>query len=242
MADLVTGGAVGAAFGEGFAILHGTVKDVVENIIMFKSILKRLESTLDGIAPQAKKIKEESLALGRPEKETKSLIEKMKKGEKLVLKCSKIKTKRCWSLNDCVKAYSYSKQLKELNDSIEKFCQNTSIVLETSAKLDQNTSIALETTAKVDRVLERFDNSDVKRKFGARTLSCAVPRPQAQDNIFGLGLPLEELKMELKKKEEQVLLLTALGGCGKTTLVQMLCWDDEIKDTLNLFASKNKNK
>ena len=42
MADLASGGVVGAAFGEGFTILHDTVKHVVGQIIMFKSELKRL--------------------------------------------------------------------------------------------------------------------------------------------------------------------------------------------------------
>ena len=235
MADLVTGGVVGAAFGEGFATLHKTVKHVVGQIIMFKSILKRLESTLDGIAPVVQEIRRLSLALDRPEEETKSLIEKMKKGEELVLECSKITIKRCWSLNYCVKAYSYSKQLKELNDAIEKFCQVdlafqiARTVLENSVKLDQNINIATQTLAVVNGIRDQMNdqNLDGRMRFGLRTLS--VPRPR--DDIVGLDLPLKELKMELKKKEEQVLLLTALGGCGKTTLVKMLCWDDEIKGT-----------
>ena len=217
MADLVTGGVVGAAFGEGFATLHKTVKHVVGQIIMFKSILKRLESTLDGIAPVVQEIRRLSLALDRPEEETKSLIEKMKKGEELVLECSKITIKRCWSLNYCVKAYSYSKQLKELNDSIEKFCQVELIL--------QIARTGLENSVKLDEIREQMNNQNLR--FGLLTLSVSRPR----DDIVGLDLPLKELKMELKKKEEQVLLLTALGGCGKTTLVKMLCWDDEIKGT-----------
>ena len=41
----------GAGFGEGFAVLHDTVKDVVSKACMFKPILKHLESTLDRLAP-----------------------------------------------------------------------------------------------------------------------------------------------------------------------------------------------
>ena len=58
MADLALGGVVGAAFGEGFAILRDTVKHVVGQIIMFKSKLKRLESTLDVVAPMVREIEE----------------------------------------------------------------------------------------------------------------------------------------------------------------------------------------
>ena len=72
---LVAGGVVGAAFGEGFAILHETVQHVVGQIIMFKSIFKSLESTLDGVAPVVQEIRRLSLALDHPDKETKRLIE-----------------------------------------------------------------------------------------------------------------------------------------------------------------------
>ena len=227
---LVAGGVVGAAFGEGFTSLHDTVKHVVGQIIMFKSILKSLESTLDGIAPVVQEIKELSRDLDRPEKETKSLIEKMEKGKELVLKCSKIKR---WSWNYYFKAYFYAKKLKKLNSAIEKFCQINLTV--------QNARTVLEALTKVNLVLEEvtMQNSESKKKkFGIRTLSCAVSRPR--DYIVGLELPLKELKQLLSNKEESLLLLTALGGCGKTTLVRMLCWDDEIKGTfltLNMFTS-----
>nr|XP_023875801.1 probable disease resistance protein At5g66900 [Quercus suber] len=232
---LVAGGVVGAAFGEGFTTLHETVKHVVGQIIMFKSILKSLESTLDGIAPVVQEIRELSLDLDRPEKETKSLIEKMEKGKELVLKCSKIKR---WSWNYYFKAYFYAKKLKKLNNAIEKFCQidlpvqNSRTGLETLTKVNQTETTLLETKAKVDLVLEEVtkqnsESESKKKKFANRTLSCAVSRPR--DYIVGLELPLKELKQLLYNKEQSLLLLTALGGCGKTTLVKMLCWDEDIK-------------
>ena len=230
---LVAGGVVGAAFGEGFAILHETVKHVVGQIIMFKSILKSLESTLDGIAPVVQEIRRLSLALDHPDKETKRLIQQMKKGKELVLKCSKIKR---WSWNYYFKAYFYAKKLKKLNNAIEKFCQidltvqNTRTALETLIKVNQTRTTVLETEAKVDRVLEGVTELK-KKKSGFRTLSCAVSRPR--DYIVGLEWPLKELKQLLSNKEESLLLLTALGGCGKTTLVKMLCWDDDIKGTFS---------
>ncbi|KAK7848881.1 putative disease resistance protein, partial [Quercus suber] len=230
---MAAGGFVGAAFGEGFAILHDTVKHVVGQIIMFKSILKSLESTLDGIAPVVQEIRRSSLALDHPDEETKRLIEQMKKGKELILKCSKIKR---WNLNYCFKAYSYSIKLKKLNNAIEKFCQidltvqNTRTALETLIKVNQTTTAVLETAAKVDLVLKEVtkqNSESKKKKFEIRTLSCAASRPR--DYIVGLELPLKELKQLLSNKEVSLLLLTALGGCGKTTLVKMLCWDEDIK-------------
>ena len=37
------------------------------------------------------------------------------------------------------------------------------------------------------------------------------------------------LKTQLLKEEKQQLLVTAAGGCGKTTLVEMLCQDENIQ-------------
>ena len=106
-AAFVGGAALGAAFGEGFAVLHVTVKDVVSKARMFKPILKHLESTLDRLAPTVNEITQSIEQLDLPEVETKSLIEHMEEGEKLVPKCLKI---RWW--NYCFKLY-YSPKLKK---------------------------------------------------------------------------------------------------------------------------------
>uniref|UniRef100_A0A2N9HW74 NB-ARC domain-containing protein n=1 Tax=Fagus sylvatica TaxID=28930 RepID=A0A2N9HW74_FAGSY len=56
----------------------------------------------------------------------------------------------------------------------------------------------------------------------------------------------EVLKTQLLKEEKQQLLVTAAGGCGKTTLVEMLCQDENIQGKFkdNIFfvpVSKNLN-
>uniref|UniRef100_A0A7N2R1G9 RPW8 domain-containing protein n=1 Tax=Quercus lobata TaxID=97700 RepID=A0A7N2R1G9_QUELO len=176
------GAALGAAFGEGFAVLHVTVKDVVSKARMFKPILKHLESTLDRLAPTVNEITQSSEQLDLPEVETKSLIEHMEEGEKLVLNCLKI---RWW--NYCFKLY-YSPKLKR---------------------------VGRKNRQKVDSVVDR------------QRVLCTVRDPP--DFTVGLDMPMKELKTLLLKEEVQLLLLTAPGGCGKTTLVQMLCQDDELE-------------
>jgi hypothetical protein len=64
-------------------------------------------------------------------------------------------------------------------------------------------------------------------------VSCAVSK--TREFIVGLDMPLKELKTLLLKEEVQLLLLTAPGGCGKTTLVQMLCQDEQIQGTSIYF-------
>ena len=207
------GAALGAAFGEGFADFRVVVKYVVDRARMFKPILKRLESTLDRLAPTVIEIGRLSEQLTLPEVETKSLIEHMKKGENLVRKCSKIPW---W--NYLFKVY-YSPKLKELEDEIIRFCQVDLQV--------PNTRNGLRTLETVISISKRMGSFRVVETPTGSSHGVAGPR----DLIVGMDMPIKELKTLLLKKEVQLLLLTAPGGCGKTTLVKMLCQDDEIKGT-----------
>ena len=114
----------------------------------------------------------------------------------------------------------------------------TRVGLETLAEVNHNTRIGLETLTEVNEskkalnlVLKHVEsqNSDMKKKYGTQV--CAVPKPG--DYIVGFDLHLKELKRELLKEEVSVLIVTALGGCGKTTLVKMLGWDEEIIGTFS---------
>ncbi|KAK1587157.1 hypothetical protein Q3G72_010232 [Acer saccharum] len=65
---------------------------------------------------------------------------------------------------------------------------------------------------------------------------CLAPDPP--EITPGLDAPLKELRTELVKDEGmQVIVVSANGGLGKTTLVQKLCADNEIKDKFqeNIF-------
>ncbi|XP_030965341.1 uncharacterized protein LOC115986451 [Quercus lobata] len=116
-AAYVGGAALEATFLEVFAVLHDTVKNVGSKAHMFKPILKHLESTLDRLLPMIKDIKLLSQQLDCPEEETLGLIEEMKKGEKLVRKCSKI----LW-WNYCFKVH-YAIKLCKLDEDIARFGQ-----------------------------------------------------------------------------------------------------------------------
>ena len=85
-----------------------------------------------------------------------------------------------------------------------------------------STRNGLRTLVNVNLILQKVD-SVVDRKG----VPCTVRDPP--DFTVGLDMPMKELKTLLLKEEVQLLLLTAPGGCGKTTLVQMLCQDDQIR-------------
>nr|POE89714.1 putative disease resistance protein [Quercus suber] len=220
----VAGAALGAAFGEGFTVLHNTVTDVVSKARMFKPILNRLASTLDRLVPTVDEIKRLSEQLELPERETKRLMEQMEEGEKLVSKCLKI---RWWNY---VFKVQYSSKLEELDKEIFRFCQ-----LDLQALCTRNTLRTLETVNSINKKMDSFRGVETPRGFGG------VSGPE--DLTVGLDMPIKELKALLLKEEVKLLLLTAPGGCGKTTLVKMLCQDKEIKGTFKeniLFVNVSK--
>ena len=136
--------ALGAAFGEVFAVLHDAVKEVVGKVRKFKPILENLESTLNDLAPMVDEIRQLSEQLDLPEVKTKKLMERMEEGAKLVRKCLKI---RWW--NSCFKV-GYSTELKELDEEIRRFCQVDLQV--------HNTRNVLKTLEQVKHIVKRVDS------------------------------------------------------------------------------------
>ena len=92
----------------------------------------------------------------------------------------------------------------------------------TFIKVDMN----LQTRRDVLRLLKAMQKTKETRP------SYSIPKPP--DFIVGFDVPLKELKTKLW--EESLLILTAPGGCGKTTLVKMLCQDGDIKGIPNSWC------
>ncbi|KAL4629016.1 hypothetical protein ACB092_05G278600 [Castanea dentata] len=187
-------------FGKTFAALYDTVKDVGSKVIMFKSILISFKSNLDLLAPVVEEIRRLNLELNRPEEETKSLIKDMEDAENLIRTCSEIQD---W--NFPFQAFY----------AIVRFCK-----VHMQA---QNRRDLLQILEELKTIREEKKSSIMK----IHGLSCSVPGPP--DFTVGLGEPLNVLKMQLLKEKQQQLVLTAPGGCGKTTVVEMLRQDEQIK-------------
>lgn len=196
--------ALGALFGNAFTLLHEGVKSWGSKALNFSSTLKSLASNLDRLKPEVEKIRKLNEELDLPEDLTKSLIDQMNEATEKILKCSKIQRwKRLFNTK-------YLDELTKLDAAIVRFIQ-----------VDMQVHNRRDTLQLVKRVISLED----KKSPG---LSCLVPKPP--EFIVGLKVPLEELKSMLLK-EESLLVLTAPGGCGKTTLVTMLCQDEDIKGT-----------
>ena len=173
-----------------------------------KAHLKRLGSGLNRLL---RLFNDDTKRLDLPKKNTKRSTEDVKKGEKQVHKCSK---SRWWS--SCFRVCCPI-ELCESDEDIARSCEDDT---EANSTRNHGTEISLN----LNITLEKEDsNLDKKRVF------CAVRRPP--DFTVGFDTPMKELKTLLLKEEVHQLLLTAPAGCGKTTLVQMLCQDKQIKGT-----------
>lgn len=71
-----------------------------------------------------------------------------------------------------------------------------------------------------DKKISGYGVSIFKGPFGV---------PENSEFTVGLDLQIIKLKMELLKDGSSTLLLTGLGGMGKTTLATKLCWDQQVK-------------
>ena len=213
----IAGSLLVAGFGQVFALLRETVKDVVSEARQFEPILKRLESTLDRLATTVTDIEQLNQLLNRPVEETRSLIEEMTRGRDLVQECLQIPR---WNL---YLRFKYSSKLTKLEEDIVRFCQ-----VELQLYGARN---GLEIRRIVSDMSQRMDSI---RSVETPKVSFAVREPP--DFTVGFDMPMKELKTLLLKEEVTLLLLTAPGGCGKTTLVQMLCQDEKIKGTSLSFV------
>ncbi|KAM3729473.1 hypothetical protein ACB098_12G015100 [Castanea mollissima] len=224
VASLFGGAALGAAFGEVFNVLHDTVKSIGSNALKFEPNLKKLKFNLDLIDPVVKEITRLNEILDHRKEETNSLIEYMKKATELIGKLDNQEL-------DYPSQASFGIELAELNESIVTFFQLHIPAL--------NRRDILQILEKQNFLCKRMESLAIKS--GA---TCVVPPPP--EFTVGMDLPLMVLKTQLLNEKRQQILLTAPGGCGKTTLVKMLGHDQKIKGKFkdNIYfvpVSKNFN-
>ncbi|XP_062002216.1 probable disease resistance protein At5g66900 [Rosa rugosa] len=88
----------------------------------------------------------------------------------------------------------------------------------------------------VEAGLKRIEDQ-LETRNGAKVGAWGVVPELAQFTV-GLDEPLKELKMKLLKEDGvSMLVVTAPGGCGKTTLATKFCQDEQVKDKFknNIF-------
>ncbi|BFG30825.1 hypothetical protein CerSpe_170990 [Prunus speciosa] len=225
----VGGAALGAAFG---TLLDGVIAGT-STAIMFKTRLRDLKLTLDSFRQVDEDVRKHHNIVFRPMQGLERFTIQMEKGAQLVDKCSKV---RPWKLN-AFKKPMYTSKLVALNASLNTLLSvlTVHIISDLRARV---INVATTMNQMDANIMAQYQDQNQNQIRGW----CAIPEPPPF--TVGLNVLLEELKMELLKDEASMLVVTGLGGCGKTTLAQKVCKDQIVKDKFkgNIFFVIVSNK
>jgi len=219
MADLLTGGAVGAGMGELLKYAIQTIKKGLE----FGSTLETSIETLAALAPLVKEMKDVNHLSDRPKEEIERLETLLREWEEIVTKSSKFTWKNIWSFPSYQSKLQKQRQKLERHSSVNVQLENKYDLMKLRANVDEISKILM-------RMVDsgQFDGKQIRGLYGA---------PE-EPEFIGMDEPLNNLKFELMKKGASVLVLTGLGGSGKSTLAKKLCWNPQIKGIASLFFTK----
>lgn len=208
----IGGAALGAAFGELFSV----IKNLGERAINFSSVLKEIEFKVKAILPLLKEIDGLNEALGYTKEEMEKLRNLIEDGKRLLLKCGDDKLgKLKW-----LKTPIYTGKLRELDASIRSFMDV--LQLQTARDMKKNLTMT-------EKLMETRRNPDTNGGVSNTVDSRPCQVPDLGEESVGLNKPVEELKVKLLKDGVRMLVVTAPGGCGKTTLAVRFCHDKLIK-------------
>ncbi|KAL6220457.1 hypothetical protein ACLB2K_008213 [Fragaria x ananassa] len=208
-----------------FLALYDAIKEVNDHHLLFKTLLGDIRSTLDCIEPLIKETVEDAKELDFPEDELHNFRVQMEEGIELIHKCSKVAPLSTYE------KYIYRNKLGQLGKSLQRLLD----ILKAHSIRDVKKTLV--TVKNIETLVQQIDVN-----FGAQINSskriegwCAIPEPPPL--VVGLEGPLKELKMKLFSDEISILVLTAPGGCGKTTLATKFCQDEEVRDKFknNIF-------
>lgn len=214
--ELVGGTALGAVFEN----LCAAVVDARDKVNQFDSSLRKLQEILASVNPYILRMNKLGDQLDRPKEEMEQLIQILTDGEKLIHKCSKVSC--CYQVSCCkhFKKWRYANKIEALQDSLLKF-----FPVELLSQFSRN---GMEILAVFRSNGFSFSsNRGVSDKYGKLAGSTVATDPL--DFMVGLDVSLKELKRWLLKDGESRIVVSAPGGCGKTTLAKRLCHDLQVK-------------
>ncbi|KAL2348424.1 hypothetical protein Fmac_002424 [Flemingia macrophylla] len=225
MADLFSGGAVGAVIGELLKFAIATVKKGRD----FQPTLESNIETLNSLAPLVEEMKRYNMMLDRPMAEIAKLEDHIRDGQRLVNKCSK------FSLWRAVSFPYYQGKLRSRDESLARHL-STNVPAENKRDL-------MEVVLSVRKIIEIMAE---KETFGKCPELKGLRGAPQEPECMGMDEPLSNLRTDLLKDGVAVLVLTGLGGSGKSTLAKKICWDPQVKDKFggNIFfvtVSKTPN-
>lgn len=192
---------VGSVVKVPFEQLFDAAKKAHKMAKMFPTLHSDLSSTLESLVPLIAQINHTGTI-----SVSENFTRRMEDGKKLVKSCE---GKLNW-----IKRDKYAREIVELDKSLQRLLRLLNL------QLGVNSAV----------VLNRIDANLVAQNQNQNLITtwCAVP--DLPSNTLKLDEPLADLKMKLLRDHAlSMLVLTAPGGCGKTTLANMFCHDPQVK-------------
>jgi len=192
------------------------VMDIVEKGRKNKRSKRILRSTLKNMTLVVQEIKQYNEHLNPPREEIITLVKEKDAGEKLVC-------------NSCSRSLWWTKFLSWFSLYEEGLLHQKN---DSRTADDKQVKDIKNTLYKLREIIELLDmeNFEQKIKGAGMTIKSPYGVPENPEFTVGFGPLLSKLKMEVLQEEGvSTLLLSGLGGSGKTTLATMLCKDKEVK-------------
>ncbi|KAI7728664.1 hypothetical protein M8C21_010230, partial [Ambrosia artemisiifolia] len=197
----------------------------------FKPQLRQLTNTLERITPIINDVRNHNLKLDRTRSEQDMLIKEIEEAKNLVEKCSRIK----WNF---ILKFTHSLKLKDVSQKLQSFFQADQwrdikkVLVEVDSVNERLISLSINMSSRRCGTAER-------RRFGWRV-------PPLPRGIVGFDEALNRLKAKILEDINihddgsemdcddgsvyKVVVVSGVGGDGKTTLVKMLCNDPQIQE------------
>ncbi|KAD4179621.1 hypothetical protein E3N88_28212 [Mikania micrantha] len=238
---------------ESFAKLTGIVIFAVQTTANFKPELGQLQQTLERIAPIINDVMKLNQLLDRSKQQSAMFIDEIQDAEKLVRKCQKIKRNFIKRFIYSLKLKDANNKLLKFFQ-LEVQADQSRDIKQTLVEVDGVRSRMDSLSMDVRRIHQTLSNNSLsvssryelieRGKLGWRV-------PLLPRGIVAFDEPLKKLKAKVFVEldayddgsngdsnsmdidddgdESSVVVVAAAGGCGKTTLVTMLCHDSDIK-------------